>query len=241
LSTTATGPLMSLLHVVGIDPSLNLLGYEGLANAEVTPAGLLKELGIPVSADLSVGDFNALLAANKIGVGEVLDAVVKLSGHQELLGLNATLVDALKSSLNLDSLLVQLGTEAVNGAVRGLFASIAAPTTAQEALGVKQDALGLITSAIGVATAGNAAAIDIPASSALSALGLDISVKAAVVEPPSIGIGQARHGAIPGAKAYTAQIRLNLNIGTSTSGLGGLLGALGTTINLPIFVDLVNA
>ncbi|MBV7486661.1 pilus assembly protein TadG-related protein [Bordetella sp. BOR01] len=241
LGTESTGALMSLLRVVGVDPDLSLVGYEGLVGATITPAGLLRELGIPVTADLNVGDLNALLAANQVSVGQLLDAVVNLAGHDELLGLNAAVLNAIGASLNMDSLNVQLGTEAAEGAMRGLFAAITAPTTAQEALGIKLDALGLITSAIGVATAGNAAAIDIPASGLLSALGLDLSVKAAVVEPPSIGIGQARHGAIPGARAYTSQIRLNLNIGTSSSGLGGLLGALGTSITLPIFVDVVNA
>lgn len=240
LTTAPTGALLSLLRLVGVDPSLNVLGYEGLANAQITPAGLLDMLGIPVTADLSVGDFNALLAANKVGIGQLLDAMVKLAGRSELLGLNAALVQALQTSLNLDNLWVQLGTEP-DGNSRGLFASIAAPVTVQEALGVRLDALSLLTAAVGVATAGNAAVVDVPATSALSALGLNLSVKAAIIEPPSIGIGHARSGENPGARAYTSQIRLNLNIGTSSSGLGGLLGALGTRINLPIFVDVVNA
>src|SRR5690606_38481320 len=81
LSTAPEGALTSLLRVVGIDPSLNVVGYEGLANAMVTPAGLLDALGIPVEADLTVSDFNALLAANRVSVGQLLDAVVTIADH----------------------------------------------------------------------------------------------------------------------------------------------------------------
>src|SRR5690606_36874998 len=53
--------------------------------------------------------------------------------------------------------------------------------------------------------------------------------------PPSIGIGLA------GTTAYNAQARLKLDVDTSRGVLGGLLGPLGTSVQLPIIIDLVDA
>ncbi len=64
---------------------------------------------------------------------------------------------------------------------------------------------------------------------------LGVTLQSRVVEPPSIGIGPV------GTKAYNSQVRVSLNIKTGESALGGLLGALGTKIDLPIALDVVNA
>src|SRR5690606_16361624 len=58
-----------------------------------------------------------------------------------------------------------------------------------------------------------------------------------VVEPPSIGIGPV------GTTAYTAQIRLFIDIDTNNGflGTGSLLSLLGTRVKLPVIIDLVGA
>ncbi|KAF1068691.1 MAG: hypothetical protein GAK39_03271 [Variovorax sp.] len=78
-------PLISLLKFVGVDPSGTCVGcYTGLAGVKITPGGLLEKLGIPVAADISVADLNTLLAANKVKLGDLLNAIVKLAGQDDL-------------------------------------------------------------------------------------------------------------------------------------------------------------
>ncbi len=242
VNTNPEAPLMGLLRLVTGNTTLNLVSYRGLAGVNITPGGLLDALGIPVATDLGIGEFNSLLAGRRVSVGQVLDAIVTLADQQGLLGLNASLVNGLTSAgLTLDSLMVQLGSAANSGS-RGLFALIEAPTT-QSALDVELDALSLLTAAVGVAVSDHAATVNLGSSGLQSLTGLTVAARAAVVEPPSIGIGMPRNGGVPGAKAYNAQVRLHLNVSTTGTGtgLGGLLGLIGTQVHLPIFVDVVNA
>ncbi|MFB5206961.1 hypothetical protein ABGA94_13995, partial [Stenotrophomonas sp. 3diitr2024] len=60
----------------GIAAKMRAYGYQhdGLAQANVTPSGLLKALNIPVSANLSVAAFNRLLSVNKISLAQLRDA-----------------------------------------------------------------------------------------------------------------------------------------------------------------------
>ncbi len=223
-------PLISLLKFVGVDPSGTCVGcYTGLAGVKITPGGLLEKLGIPVAADISVADLNTLLAANKVKLGDLLNAIVKLAGQDSLLGVNAQLIGSLVSAgLNLDSLLVQLGSNATAG---GLFAEIKAPTGGS-ALNVQVDAFDLIKTSLGVGTKDHAAELG----TGLNVLGLQVSVQAKVIEPPSIGIGSE------GTTAYNSQVRAFVHIMTKPGQLlADLLGLLGTQIDIPISIDVVNA
>jgi uncharacterized membrane protein len=221
--------LVSVLKFVGADPSDTCIGcYSGLARVKVTPGGLLAELGIPVTTDLTVAGLNALLAAEKVTLGRLLDAVATVAGQSGLLSANARLVNSLLGvDVEAEKLDIQLGTETA-GSARGLFAYITAPTSGS-ALDVKLNALDLVTTAVGIGTTGHAANID----TGVHVLG--VTLQSRIIEPPSIGIGPV------GTKAYNSQVRVALNIKTSESALGGLLGALGTKIDLPIAIDLVNA
>lgn len=238
-----------LLRTVGIDPSIDLMDYDdGLAGVTVTPRGLLEALGIPVSADLSVADFNALLAAESLSLGEVLDAVVTVAGQEELIGLNTQLLNALSVPLNVSppNIEIPLGTEGPGGG--GLFAAItSSPGTA---LDVGVSALDLVTAAIGIATSGRAIDVDIGELPGLGILGIDnLTVKTGLIEPPSIGIG----GTVCESwnqevctKAYSAQTRVFAHVQLDSGdivGLGGLLTALGTNISvdLPIVIDAASA
>lgn len=229
-----------VLRGVGIDPALDLMSYNGLAGVMITPAGLLEALGIPVSADLNVADFNALLAAEEVTLGELLNAAATLAGQDQLLALNAQLLQALRIPLNVPSvndIVVQLGSDS---ATSGLFAAITSPADA--ALNIGLDALGLVSTAIQVATSGRAIDVALNSLGGLGALaGADLSVKVGVIEPPSIGIGGV------GATAYSAQTRVfaHVKLGTSQIPLvGNLLGGLlGTAIDvdLPLIIDLAAA
>lgn len=230
VDTNPAAPLISLLKFVGVDPSGTCVGcYTGLAGVKITPGGLLEKLGIPVAADISVADLNSLLAASKVKLGDLLNAVVQLAGQDSLLGVNAQLIASLvNAGLNLDSLQVQLGSNATAG---GLFAAITAPT-GSSALNVQLDAFDLIKTSLGVGTKDHAVNLG----TGLNVLGLAISVEARVIEPPSIGIGDV------GTTAYNSQVRAFVQIQTKPGELlGALLGALGTQINLPISIDVVNA
>ncbi|WP_369968668.1 TadG family pilus assembly protein [Stenotrophomonas rhizophila] len=231
LRVNGSTPLGGVLKLVGVDlDQTTLLGYDGLAQANVTPGGLLQALGIPVDANISVGDFNALLAAHKVSLGQLLDAtasVLNQSGvaHVDLRALK----DALATKLDINQLNLQLGS---NAAGSGLFASIVAPDgPASAALQAEVNALDLITTSISIANGGRGVAVN-----NLSILGL-VQAQTAVIEPPSIAIGGA------GARAYNAQVRVKVDIDSNnlSLGLGKVLTALGIRLRLPVYADVTNA
>ncbi len=233
--------LGGVLKGIGIDTGLNLMDYNGLAGVKITPGGLLGALGIPVSADLTVADFNDLLAAEEVTLGQILDATATLAGDDTLLGLNTALLNALRVPLDvpsIDDIVVPLGS---SPSENGLFAAITSPVGS--ALDVKLDALGLISSAIGVATAGRGVSVDLASLGGLGPLtGATVTARVGVIEPPSIGIGGV------GTTAYSAQTRVFAHVKFDSAqllgGAGGLLsGLLGTSVNidLPLVIDLAAA
>lgn len=227
-----------VLKAVGLDLGVGLLDYDSLAGVTITPSGLLSALGIPVSANLSVADFNALLAVEEVSLGALLDATVTVVGRSELVGLNTELLQALRVPLSVPSIndiVVQLGTD---GGERGLFAAVT--SSADAALNVELDALGLVSTAIQLATSGrgNDVALNTPTLGPL--LGADLDVRVGIIEPPSIAIGGV------GATAYSAQTRVFAHVQLDTGDIplaGNLLGLLGTsiTVDLPIIIDLAAA
>lgn len=230
LRVNGNTPLGSVLKLVGVDlDQTTLLGYDGLAQAKVTPHGLLKALEIPVEADISIGGFNALLAAHKVSLGDLVDAtatVLSQSGvaHADLDALR----DALAARLDIDRLAIQLGS---NDTSSGLFGRIVAPDgPATAALDAQVNALDLLTTGISIANSGRA--VDV---SQLNVLG--VQARAAIIEPPSIAIGGV------GTRAYNAQVRLFLDIDSNNLalGLGKVLTALGIRLRLPIHADVTNA
>ncbi|OZI77937.1 TadG family pilus assembly protein [Bordetella genomosp. 12] len=230
LARTTGGVLTDLLKQVGLDlGGTSLAGYDaGLANVKITPAGLLKQLGIPVPANISLGDFNQLLAANTRLLGDVLDAVVTVAGQQQLLAANVGLLNAIRTKVGASDLALALGSA---GNVAGLFANITGPDVSS-ALNVELGALDLLAAAIGVGTGDHAVVTDL----SLPILDLlTISAKAWVIEPPSIGIGGV------GTQAYTAQVRTFLRISTPNQQPVSLLGnLLSFSLNIPLTVDVVS-
>lgn len=230
LRVNGNTPLGSVLRLVGVDlDQTTLLGYDGLVQAKVTPGGLLQALGIEVDADISVADFNALLAAHKVSLGRLLTATAQVLAQSGVANADLdALHDALATKLDLDRLAVQLGSDAAGS---GLFARIVAPDgAATAALQAQVSALDVLTTSISIASRGRAVEVQ-----NLDILG--VQAQAAVIEPPSIAIGGV------GARAYNAQVRVYLDIDTNTLplGVGKVLGALGIRLHLPIHADVTNA
>ncbi len=204
------------LKGIGLDLGGSLVGYDGLAQLNVTPAGLLEQLGIPVSADIGVGELNALLNANTITLAQLLDATVKAAGAgSDLLASNITLLNAIQTKLGLTGLTVPLGS----------LLQITAPNgPAGAALNVGVNALDLLSTGIGVATQKHAIAVN-----NLSVTNL-VKTRVALIEPPSIAVGGV------GAVAYTGQLRTYVQIDTGSLPIVGSI----VRLKLPIMIDAAN-
>ncbi|KRG51934.1 TadG family pilus assembly protein [Stenotrophomonas beteli] len=229
LRTKGDALLLSTLRMVGLDVSnATVLSYDGLAQANVTPSGLLKALNIPVTANLSVADFNRLLSVNKISLAQLVDATATVVGRDTTVGLQLrALSDLVATQLDINKLNIVLGSQSGGG---GLFAEVVSPDgTVGSALESQINVLNLVTTAISIANAGNAVTVQ-----GLNLLG--INVQAGVVEPPSIAMGGV------GTRAYNAQVRLMVDVDSNNLfALGPLLNLLGTRLHLPVHVDVANA
>ena len=234
VAVDGSSTLGQLLKGIGIPLSnTSLVGYEGLANVNITPAGLLQQLGVEVPANISVGDLNTLLASqlSAHALIDVLNAIVTVAGQSDLASANVSLLNTITAQIpNLT-----LGNVTLGGP-GGLFAQIVAPdSSAQAALNANVNALQLIATAIGVGTGKHAvtANLSIPANSTLGIL--SATVATSVIEPPSIGIGGV------GTTAYTAQVRTFIDINVSTGGIPLIGGLISLNFNLPMAIDLVTA
>lgn len=243
--------LGGVLKFVGLDlDGVNVADYTGLVNLPITPDGLLRELGLPITTDLTVGGLNDLLAAKEVNVLELIKAAAKVVGQDALLDLGLDILDAVETNLKVGSLELTLPLLTQPDGTPGLFAEIIAPDTqnAGAALNTQLSALGILETAIGIATHEHALSVD---SLNINLLGLvKVTTKVGVVEPPSIAIGApTRRDANDtivqeGAKAYTAQVRtyIHLKTGDVLGALNSLVDLLGISlihIDLPITLDLV--
>lgn len=229
LRTNGNSPLMATLRLVGLDvTNATVLSYDGLAQATITPSGLLAALGIPVTADLSVADFNRLLSINRISLAQLVNATATVVGRETAVGVQLqALSNLVGTRLDINQLNILLGSQNGGG---GLFAQVISPDgTIGSALESRVNVLDLVTAAISIANDGNGVQVQ-----GLNLLGID--VKAGVVEPPSIAIGGV------GARAYNAQVRLMVDVDSDRLfAIGPLLNLLGTRLHLPLHVDVANA
>jgi uncharacterized membrane protein len=244
IGTTLVGvngaaPLQQFLQGIGINVSgTSLVGYNGLANVYITPSGLLQQLGVSVPTNVSVGGLNTLLSAqtNVQALINVLNAVATVGGQNALTSANVTLVNAITAQLGNIPLNVTLGSP--GSPPTGLFAQIIGPDgSANSALNTQVNALQLLEAAIGVATTGhaiNAQSVNLSFPSSSNPL-ITLNAAASVIEPPSIGIGGV------GATAYTAQVRVFIDLATSTSGFPLLGQVINLNVNLPLTIDVANA
>jgi uncharacterized membrane protein len=226
-------PLGSLLGLVGLDVGLlTLLDSQGLANAKISPAGLLQALGV----NLGIDQLRALSPEGVASLGSVtllnlinasISAVTDNALAVQLNALKTRIVD-----LGLSTLQIPLGSLDDQ---KGLFAFINAgrKDPLQAAMDVQLGVGDILKTAIAIGANGHA----------LQANQLDIAGlikgRLTIVQPPTIAVGPV------GTQGYSAQIRLNLDVDTDQL-LGGLLKTLvkdilGTQVKLPIAVDITNA
>ncbi|OLU24788.1 hypothetical protein BVH03_19605 [Pseudomonas sp. PA15(2017)] len=235
LDLNANGLVPKLLTAAGANVSgLTVLDSQGLANAQITPAGLLQALGVEVG-------INQLKALTPEGLASLVDTRVGAVGIQRLVDVSANLVNhdqALAADVN--ALGATLGNSQLKNATVNLLATEERPgllkliTGPGQAVGSALDArlaLGeVLSTGLMTAVQGRGLLVD-----ELNLLGA-VKVKLGVVEPPAIGIGPV------GTTAFNAQTRLHIDIDSNNVPLASsLLNLLGTSIKLPIIVDLVSA
>lgn len=234
-----------LLTAVGLRPdTLTLLDSIGLANATITPSGLLAALGVDVGIE-------QLKALSPQGLVELINTQVGVLGIDRLIDASIKLIDDSALVADLEALRLQLLPNApiLQELELKLFGTPDSPgilslvTDSDDPVGATLDVsvnLGeILTTAILIGAQGRGLSIGAPdatgaPSGAVNLLNT-VRLEAGIVEPPSIGIGPI------GTTAYNAQVRVKLDIDTSRGILGGLLDLLGTTVHLPIIIDLVNA
>lgn len=222
--------LPSILGVLGVDlDDTDILSYQGLANALITPAGLLEALGIPVTTDLDVGTLNALADIQNLSLGTLLNAsVTALQAQGSAADAQVALLTHLIAHLSADALNTQIPLFG-NGDTPGVLLGL--DNSGTSALDAEVDLLSLVGTALTVANGEHL--VDLPD---LSIPTLGVAARASVVEPPAVGIGGI------GTVAHTAQIRLYLRAQTDEIPLvGGLLGLLGTGLDLPLILELVQS
>lgn len=231
------GALNAVLAAVGLDAQqLTVLDYNGLANATLTPAGLLQQLGLEVPVNATVADMEGLLDT-EANISGILDAAIRAVGDDGLLSVDQLgVLNTLVANLQSDDVQVRLFSEP--GGERGLF-SLSSVSTDSAGLTA---ALGLDTildMAAAVASKQNGANLSLGTGDSVGIL--DATVATSVVEPPSIGIGPA------GTTAHSASIRLFTrlcvdlgNCDDSAYGLNTPLLSADLSVDLPIVIEAVN-
>lgn len=232
------GIVHTLLEFVGLDAQdASILSHQGLANATVTPSGLLQQLGFDVPLDATVADMERLLDA-RVGVSEIVNASLSAADANGLLSADQIQVlEALAASSTLDNVDIRLFTDPFGE--KGLF-SLSSIGSDPAGLNANVGIADIAQVVLGAATQEHALDLGVPEIS----LGSLFSAKAhvSVIEPPSIGIGPT------GTTAHSANIRafarLCLNAGcdqtTPHASPGLLSSAFNIGVDLPIVIELVN-
>jgi len=222
------GVVPGILSRLGVDISgTALTSYNGLANVNVTPGGLLAQLGfqIPVGAD--VGTIKQAVLANVSGCSNGVCPLQALLGAMSTVAGQQNLVSALGLSVTQLNLPVQLFSDASG---RGGIFALVNTASGQSALTANVNALELLTTMIGVANGHRFA--DVPLGVSVPGV-LNSQIKVGIVEPPSIGMGGV------GATAYTSQVRLYSRIQAPAPPASAALTNL-LSVDLPMAIDVVN-
>ena len=242
LDLNANGLLPRLLTAAGVNVSeLTVLDSQGLANTQITPAGLLQALGVNVGV-------NQLKALTPEGLANLVDTQVGALGIGELIAASATAVGHDQSlATDLTVLSERLAVSDLRQARLNLFGTQDQPGLLNlssgpgqplgSALDAKLSLRDVLSTGLMTAVQGRGLLIEEASlfnSSAKKTAAL--AIRMGVVEPPAFGIGPV------GTTAFNAQIRLQLDVDSSNLPvLGPLLEFLGTSLKLPLIVDLANA
>lgn len=236
LDLNAGGLLPTLLKTAGVDvTALTLLDSEGLANAQVTPGGLLQALGVEVG-------INQLKALTPDGLAELVDTQVGAVGIQQLINASTKLVTHNQTlAADINTLGRELiGTELENAAVNlistadrpGLLQLASGPNQAVgSALDVKLNLGDVLSAGLMTAVQGRGLLVE-----QLNLLNGTLAMRIGIVEPPAFGIGPV------GTTASNAQVRLKIDANTDNLPvIAPVLKFLGVSVKLPLIIDLANA
>lgn len=227
LQIQSNGVAPKLLTGLGVDVAgASLASYNGLANVNIKPSGLLKALGVNVSSSADVATIRSAVLANTAdGCGNGFCPLNVLLGAMSTVAGQQSLLDLLGIKAGQTTLPVKLLSDATG---RGLFV-LADAANGQAALNSDINLLELATAAVGVANSHRF----VDAGTGLNIPGLiGANIKTGIVEPPSIGIGGV------GATAFTSQVRIFNHIVAPAPPASAVSKLLN--VDLPIAIDVVN-
>lgn len=237
LNLNKDAPLGRVLTLIGLDANkLTVLDSNGLANAKVTPSGLLDALGVDLGIEgLAVLTPQQLADLNNLSLLQIINASLEAVSDNTLKADVRAAIDVIKDlSIDgvklLDSKIPLLGDSSAGTPGIFTFLSLGKTTSPNAAALDTQIGIGAILNTA-IMIAANGHSLQVKDTSLLNTVKLGLTV----VEPPTIVIGRGTIG-------NSAQVRLNLDIDSKGLPLlGNLLDTLGVRINLPIKVDGVSA
>lgn len=239
LNLNPNAALGKLLTTIGLDANkLTVLDANGLANAKISPSGLLKALGVDLGIDgLAVLTAQQAADLNNLSMLQILNASLELISDHTLKADVTAAIDVIKDlridgARLLDMRIPLLGTSNPTGSTPGIFTflSVGQPNSPNKAALDAQVNIGSVLNTA-IMLAANGHALQIKDTSLLNTVKLGMTV----VEPPTIVVD-------PRATGNSAQVRLNLDIDSKGLPLlGDLLDLLGLRIKLPVRIDGVSA
>jgi uncharacterized membrane protein len=206
-------PLGSVLNqALGSSLGLQLLSYNGIANANISLLDLVK--ATPVDA----GTVNSVLSS-QVSVTDFLKAYVSLLNQSP----NAASIDFNFVNTQVGLIEAQLGNTPINlGQILNVDATTQDPNVA---LNTSVSALDILNAVLLAADSANGVAL--PAASVNVPLVGTVSLSMSIVEPPQIGVGGV------GTTAHTAQIRLALNLSALSTPITG-----EALVGLPLYLEV---
>ena len=228
--------LAGVLRGVGVNVgALTILDSAGLANAWVTPAGLLQQLGVEI-------DINQLKVLSPQGLVDLVQTQVGLIGLDQLVDVSLELVSDSVLNAELGALRQSiLGNPVLRDIDLQLFGTTDQPGLISLISSIDSSVGSALDAQIPLGDLLGAALLTGTGQRGLMIPGLDVlggaQVELGIVEPPSIGIGPV------GTKAYNAQIRLYVGVDSNqllSGALTGLTSLVNLRVNLPVWIDLVS-
>lgn len=223
------GLLSQLLASVGATPAqLDVLDAAGLASVNITPSGLLKALGLPLSVATGVGTPAELAAVNNLTLGQLLNATLTVVNQSGTAGASIGLIN---NAINTVLAVMPLNLPVKLFGDGGVLNLSVVGGDATGALAANVNALNLLETALVVANGQNLINLGL----SVPLLGVDARVR--VVEPPTLAVGGI------GTQATSAGIRVYLRVNTANIPLVGplLANTLGTKVDLPIIIDVAQS
>lgn len=219
LAGISSGSPLNQLLDTALDSSLGLqlLSYDGIANADISLLGLVNRLGI------NAGSVDTVLGT-QVSIGDFLDAYVQaLSQSADAATIDMSLVRQQVAAID-----AQIGTTLISlGDILQVNANTNDPNAA---LNTQIGALDMLSAALLAADSKHAVALQVAGINIPGVANTNLSMT--VIEPPQIGVGPV------GTTAHTAQVRLSLNV-TALSGTA--LTGNESLLDIPLYLEIAPA